>query len=113
MPPKLLTTSLSMVLVILVSFSCATCTPAQELADKGIGRGLFSQPASNVSGRLEALPFLAMVLSDNRACAKRSMRSAVSVRAIEPMSRTGALLNKDFSSAGQLIEVRDSRLLVD
>ena len=107
MPPKLLSTALSLVLVILVSYSCADCIPAQELAEKTFGSQLFSQPANNVSSRLLALPFHGAVLSDNQASAQRS------VQAIEPTNQAESSKNKNSSSARHLMEVRDSRLLVD
>ena len=113
MPTKLLSTALSLVLVIIVYFSCAVCIPAQELADKSFGSRLFSQPASNVSARLEALPFLGSVLSHNQAGAQRSVRSTVSVQVIEPTNRAESSRNKNSSNARHLMEVRDSRLLVD
>jgi len=98
MPSKLLSTALSLVLTIIISVSCSIWTPAQEIASKSFGI-LASQPESHTSGRLSARLVYGTVLSESRAN--------------KPARNTKSLVNHSYSTARQLNEVRDSRLLVD
>jgi hypothetical protein len=98
MPTNLLSTALSLILTISVSVSCAVWIPAQEIASKSVDR-LSSPPESHTSGGLSAWLVYGTVLSESRAN--------------EPVQSTKSLVNKNSSTARQLIEVRDSRLLVD